>query len=193
MTEISTFDAQCELAALVYQAGQGPDSVLLKFAVSLQARGLRPVGLVQRGHHDAGAAMLPAWMIHTGADVDLFQDQAEYTSGRRLDLDRLAQVRREMMTAVDRGADLLIANRFGRREQQGRGLAQLIEHALRADVPVVVPVPAFRFADWISYVEGMCVKLPCDYASLAAWWSHINHRTGRAPEPVQRSVCEALK
>lgn len=193
MTKTSMFDAQCELAALVYQSGQDPDSVLLTFATGLQARGLRPVGLVQRGHHDAGAAMLPAWMIHTGADVDLFQDKAAYTRGRRLDLDKLVRVRREMMAAVDRGADLLIVNRFGRQEQQGRGLAQLIEHALRADVPVVVPVPAFRFSDWIGYVEGMCVKLPCDLASLATWWSQISDRSGRAVEPVQRNFCEALK
>jgi len=46
-----------------------------------------------------------------------------------------------MTAAIDRGADVLIRQSVRAQEQQGRGLARLIEHALDADVPVVVPVP----------------------------------------------------
>jgi hypothetical protein len=187
------FDAQSDVAALIYQVDQDPDGLLLDFVGDLQGRGLRPVGLVQRGHHDVGSAALPARMIHRGVDVDLFQQAATYTRGRRLDLDKLAQARSAMMAAIDEGADLLVVNRFGRQEQQGRGLARLIEHALRADVPVVVPVPAFRFDDWIAYVEGMCVKLSCDRAALEAWWNGLANRGNRATRHVQHNVCEALK
>lgn len=187
------FDAQCDLAALVYEAGQDPDRLLLAFAADLQRQGLRPVGLVQRGHHDAGAAALPALLLHTGEEFDLFQDAAAYTAGRRLDVEKLAQARARMTTAVSEGADLLIVNRFGRQELEGRGLAHLIEHALAADVPVVVPVPAFRFDDWIKYVEGMCVKLACERSALDAWWARVIDRDGRTLPPVQHNVCEALK
>ncbi len=41
------FDAQCDLAALVYEADQDPDAVLRDFASGLNARGFRVVGLVQ--------------------------------------------------------------------------------------------------------------------------------------------------
>ncbi|MGB3865003.1 MAG: DUF2478 domain-containing protein [Xanthobacteraceae bacterium] len=187
------FDAQCDVAALVYEAHQQPDGVLRDFVADVQEAGLRPVGLIQSGHHDIGAVAMPALMIHSGARVDLFQDAAAYSRGRRLDLDRLTAARAEMTAAIDRGADVLIVNRFGRQEQQGRGLARLIEHALAADVPVVVPVPAFRFGDWIAYVEGMCVKLPCDGAALRTWWNGLSHRDGRARRPIQHNVCEVLK
>ncbi len=187
------FDAQCDVAALVYEVQQQPDSVLLDFAAMLKAAGMRAVGLVQSGHHNAGAPQMPATMIHSGEHVDLFQEAAAYSRGRRLDLDKLAGVRAALMAAVDEGADLLIVNRFGRQEQQGRGLARLIEHALAADVPVVVPVPAFRFDDWISYIEGMCVKLPCERASLETWWNGLAQRDGRARRHVQHNVCEVLK
>ena len=43
------FDAQCDLAALVYGEGQDPDAVLRDFAAELSARGLRAVGMVQAG------------------------------------------------------------------------------------------------------------------------------------------------
>lgn len=187
------FDAQCDLAALVYEATQDPDRLLLAFAGDKRAQGLRPVGLVQRGHHDVGAAVLPALLLHTGEEFDLFQDAAAYTEGRRLDVGKLAQARARMTDAVSEGADLLIVNRFGRQEMQVRGLAHLIEHALRSNVPVVVPVPAFRFDDWIRYVEGMCVKLACERAVLDAWWASVTDRDGRTPAPVQHNVCEALK
>jgi hypothetical protein len=185
------FDAQCDVAALVYEAHQPPDGVLLDFVAALKARELRPVGLVQFGHHNAGAAELAAMMVHSGERVDLFQEAAAYTQGRRLDLDKLAAARSALMTAIDQGADLLIVNRFGRQEQQGRGLARLIEYALAADVPVVVPVPAFRFDDWIAYIEGMCVKLPCDGAALEIWWNGLAQRD--RTRHVQHNACEVLK
>jgi len=187
------FDAQCDVAALVYQAHQQPDGVLLDFVANVKAAGLRPVGLVQFGHHNAGAAELAAMMIHSGERVELFQPASTYLRGRRLDLDKLALARAAMTEAVNRGADVLIVNRFGRQEQQGRGLARLIEHALAADVPVLIPVPEFRFDDWIAYVEGMCVKLPCERAALQTWWNGLSHRDGRARRPIQNNVCEVLK
>ena len=109
------FDAQCDVAALVYEAHQQPDGVLLDFVAVLKAEGQRPVGLVQFGHHNAGAAELSA----------------------------------------------------------------------------VGPVPAFRFDDWIAYIEGMCVKLPCDSASLRTWWNGLAERD--RTRHVQHNACEVLK
>ena len=43
------FDAQCDLAALVYGPEQDPDAVLRGFAADLAARGFRAVGMVQAG------------------------------------------------------------------------------------------------------------------------------------------------
>lgn len=185
------FDAQCDVAALVYEAHQQPDHVLLNFVAALKAEELRPVGLVQIGHHNAGVAELAAMMVHSGERIDLFQEAAAYTQGRRLDLDKLAAARSALMAVIDQGADLLIVNRFGRQEQQGRGLAHLIEYALGADVPVVVPVPAFRFDDWIAYIEGMCVKLPCDGDALTTWWHGLAQRD--RTRHVQHNACEVLK
>ena len=50
------FDAQCDLAALVYDAHQDPDGVLRDFARELNERGFRALGLVQLGHHCVDSA-----------------------------------------------------------------------------------------------------------------------------------------
>ena len=76
------------------------------------------------------------------------------------------------------GADLVIVNRFGRQEREGKGLSYLIERALSADIPVVIAVPSHRFADWIKFADGMSVKLRCDRDSLEAWWGPYARNSG---------------
>jgi hypothetical protein len=44
------FDAQCDLAAIVYTARDDPDRLLLDFVGDLRRDGCRPLGFVQLGH-----------------------------------------------------------------------------------------------------------------------------------------------
>ena len=166
------FDAQCDLAALVYERHEDPDEMLLAFAADLAARGHRAVGLVQRGHHhwDAG---LSALLLHSGEELQLLQDVAACPSGSRLDTSRLREARAQMERAIDRGADVMIVNRFGRQELAANGLWPLIERASHADIPVIIAVPAHRFADWIKFVDGMTVKLYCHRETLDEWWHKV--------------------
>jgi hypothetical protein len=88
--------------------------------------------------------------------------------GCRLDLGQLLNAGAAVASAIDQGADLVIVNRFGRQEREGKGLSYLIERALSADIPVVIAVPSHRFQDWIRFAEGMSVKLHCDPHALNA-------------------------
>jgi Protein of unknown function (DUF2478) len=176
------FDAQCDLAALVYDTDQDPDAVLREFAADLNASGVRTVGMVQAGQ--CADSSLSAVLLHTGEKLLLAQDFDPAARGCRLDLGRL-------QNAATR-VDLLIINRFGKRESAGQGLAHLIERALDADIPVVIAVSAHRFADWIKFAGGMSVKLRCDRHALESWWHRISMRDGGARDP-HKTVCEALK
>jgi hypothetical protein len=186
------FDAQCDLAAVVYERHEDPDGILFAFATDLAARGYRAVGLVQRGHHQLDAG-LSALLLHTGEELQLLQDIDACPAGSRLDTGRLCDAGKQMEHAIDQGADVMIVNRFGRQELEGRGLCPAIERATAADIPVVIAVPAHRFADWIRFVNGMCVKLRCDRDALDEWW----HKTAiRYPGWLGRerdTVCELLK
>jgi nucleoside-triphosphatase THEP1 len=83
-------------------------------------------------------------------------------------------------TALEAGADLVIINRFGKRERDGQGLAYLIERALESDTPVVIAVSSHRFAEWIKFAGGMTVKLACDRHSLDSWWRNVSVRAPSA-------------
>ncbi|MBR0759991.1 DUF2478 domain-containing protein [Bradyrhizobium sp. vgs-9] len=185
------FDAQCDLAALVYEAHQDPDTVLRNFAADLKARGFRVVGMVQAGQ--CADSSLSAVLLHSGETLLLAQDFDPAARGCRLDLARLQNAGMRIADALSHGADLVIINRFGKRERDGKGLTHLIERALDADIPVVIAVGRDHFADWIKFAGGMSVRLGCERDALEAWWHAITAVDSQPRNGSHLTVCEILK
>jgi Protein of unknown function (DUF2478) len=189
-----TFDAQCDLAAVVYGAGDDPDGLLTAFAGDLCRSGRRVVGVTQVGRScrsenpRLGAVVLPEREL-----VPLAEDMRTCAAGCRLDAAQLAGVATRLCDAITDGSDLVIINRFGRTEAQGRGLADLIVRALDADIPVLVAVPEHRFAALIKFSDGMNVRLACRRDALDRWWRSL----GGSPMPRRRgsapTFCEVAK
>ena len=187
------FDSQCDLAALVYEQDQDPDEILRQFASDLNAQGYRAVGLVQLGHHCLDAPTLSAMLVHTGEELQLFQNLGACATGCRLDVGQLLDAGAQVASAIDQGADLVIVNRFGRQEREGKGLSFLVERALSADIPVVIAVPSHRFADWIRFADGMSVKLRCHREALDVWWRAVSTRNAELIKQKHQTVCEVFK
>lgn len=187
------FDSLCDLAALVYERDQDPDELLRRFAFDLKARGYRVVGLVQTGHHCVDAPRLSAMLVHSGEELQLLQDLGSCATGCRLDVGQLLDAGAQVASAIDDGADLVIVNRFGRQEREGKGLSYLIERALSADIPVVIAVPSHGFADWIRFADGMSVRLRCDRKTLDEWWNSVSARNSGLVRQDHHTVCEVFK
>ena len=185
------FDAQFDLAALVYGEHQDPDAVLRDFATDLNTKGFRVVGMVQAGQ--CADSSLSAVLVHSGETLLLAQDFDPAATGCRLDLGRLQYAGKRVAEALEAGADLLIVNRFGKRERDGKGLGFLIDRALDADIPVVIAVSDKSFAEWVRFAGGMSVKLACHHTALEAWWRGVSLHDRAAMTPDHTSVCEALK
>jgi hypothetical protein len=190
-----TFDAQCDLAAVVYGPDDDPDRLFIDFAGDLSRSGRRPIGLIQVGRtcraEDPG---LGAVVLPDGDVVSLVEDLPACTAGCRLDAGRLADIAERLAGALAGGSDLVIINRFGRSEAAGGGLADLITRAIGADIPVLVAVPEHRFASLIKFADGMNVRLACRREALDRWWQSVaglparrRQRTGGA------TFCEIWK
>jgi hypothetical protein len=185
------FDAQCDLAAVVYGAGDDPDRLISGFAADLRRAGCRPVGVVQLGRScQADDPRLGVTLLPDGEVVGLALNDAP-TSGCRLDRDRLASLSMRLAAAIEDGADLVIINRFGRSEAEGEGLLDLIPQALGADIPVLIAVPEQRFAAWIKFSEGMNVRLACRRDALDRWWRTVAGAPRNAG--TAETFCEVAK
>jgi hypothetical protein len=180
------FDARCNLAALVYEPHQDPDTILRDFASDLNARGLRAVGMTQAGQ--CADSSLSVVLLHSGEKLLLAEDFDPAASGCRLDVARLQNAGARVGAALEAGADLLIINRFGRRERDGQGLAYLIERARDADTPVVIAVSSARLAEWIEFAGGMTVKLACDRHALDTWWRNVSASVASAINQDRRNA-----
>jgi Protein of unknown function (DUF2478) len=169
-----SFDAQCDLAAIVYGADDDPDRLISGFAADLRRSGRRPVGVVQLGRScradnpRLGVVMLPGDEV-----VRLALHDETNGDGCRLDPDRLATLAVRLAATIEDGADLVIINRFGRSEAEGKGLIDLVPQALEADIPVLIAVPEQRFGAWLRFSEGMNVRLPCRREALDRWWCAV--------------------
>lgn len=190
------FDAQCDLAALVYDDHDNPDAVLRDFAADLRAHGARVVGMVQSGQ--CADSSLSAVLVHSGETLLLAQPPSQTpaspgATGCKLDLSQLQAAGIRVADALAGGADLVVINRFGKRERDGKGLGFVIERALGADIPVVIAVSRASFADWIKFAGGMSVRLACDRHALDAWWRSVSLRAAARTAPDHTTVCEAFK
>jgi hypothetical protein len=190
-----SFDAQCDLAAVVYGADDDPDRLISGFAADLRRSGRRPVGVVQLGRScRAENPRLGVVVLPDGEVVRLAPREAmpaeTFAAGCRLDPDRLAGLACRLAAAIEDGADLVVINRFGRSEAEGKGLIDLIPQALAADIPVLIAVPEQRFAAWIRFSEGMNVRLACRRDALDRWWLSV---TGLARRRGAGTFCEFAK
>jgi glycosyltransferase involved in cell wall biosynthesis len=171
-------DSHPNLAGLIYGDGDAPDPLLRGFAADLLAQGRRVVGLVQSGHRN-GAPRLSATLLHSGEEIELFQDLGPGAQGCRLDAGQLVHAGARIEMALERGADIMILNRFGKLEREGRGLVYLIEKALSAEVPVMMAVADQYIADWTDFSGGIGAKLSCTGAALDNWWKRVYPRPER--------------
>ena len=185
------FDAQCDFASVVYGRDDDPDRLFIDFTRDLCRSGLRPVGVIQSGRNcRTEEPKLRAVILPGGETVGLVADrQACAAGGCRLDDQRLDALAEQLTIAIDDGPDLVVINRFGRAEAEGRGLVKPIAQALEADIPVLIAVPERRFSDWIRFSDGMNVRLPCRREALDRWWRSVAGMSAR-PCPT---FCELAK
>ncbi len=189
------FDAQCDFASVVYGRGDDPDRLFVDFTSDLCRSGVRPVGVIQSGRScRAEEPKLRVVMLPGGETFRLVADKENYDAGGcRLDDQRLGELADRLTAATDDGPDLVVINRFGRAEAEGRGLVKPIAQALKADIPVLIAVPERCFFDWIRFSDGMNVRLPCRREAVDRWWRSVAGTSVRRRQGLAATFCEWAK
>lgn len=159
------------------------DLILASLAADLAIRGIRCCGTVQINSErcDAGPCDMDVRVLPDGPVLRISQDLGPSARGCRLDPDALETAVGLVADRLSSGADLLIVNKFGKHEADGRGFRDVIAEAMAMNLPVLVGLNALNRDAFESFADGLAVELPPEPAALMAW---VSEATAPAKEAV---------
>lgn len=163
------------IAAIVHDRPGAADAVLADFALRQREAGWRVRGLVQLPHdgEHAGKRMTLIDLDDPGRHFPISQDLGSGSSGCCLDPAGVAAASAVLRRVLVEGADLAIANRFGKLEATGHGLADEMLALMAAQVPLVTAVNDRYLEEWRAFTGHTGVELvPCAEA-LEAWFDGL--------------------
>jgi nucleoside-triphosphatase THEP1 len=167
------------MLAFTMAPGRGDTDLLLEgLALQMAARGLRCCGTVQinTARADDRACDMDVRVLPDGPVLRISQDRGPGARGCRLDPGALETAVAMAARRLASGADLLIVNKFGKHEAEGRGFRDVIAEALSRDVPVLVGLNALNRAAFEAFADGQALSLPPDRRALAEWVVSVRDR-----------------
>jgi nucleoside-triphosphatase THEP1 len=161
------------IGAIVYAEGEGPrvDHLLAEVSRALRRDGTRLAGAVQHNTDRADRCRCDMTLedLSSGRLVGISEKRGPQSRGCRLDSFALEEVVGLVGGSLASEPDLVIVNRFGKREADGAGFRPVIEDALARGVAVLVAVSRGNVAAWDDFAGALDLKLDVDVASVLAW------------------------
>ena len=164
---------------IAYTMAQGrgdTDLLLQRLARELSARGVRCSGTVQINTEPddcVGPCDMDVLVLPDGPILRISQDLGPSARGCRLDPAALEQAVAQVGARLTDGADILIVNKFGKHEAEGRGFREVIAEALSTDLPVLVGLNAMNRPAFESFASGLAVELPAELGALLRWVEEV--------------------
>lgn len=161
------------IAVVVYEPGESAvaDACLAMAAHELRDKRMRLAGSVQLTKQRPNRCRCDILLedLATGSLIELSEDRGPEARGCHLSPSALEEAVGLAVAAVEGGAELLIINRFGKREAEGHGFRQAIERAVERDIPVLVLVCRSHLDAWVEFGGGLEARLPLATDAVVAW------------------------
>lgn len=157
--------------------GQGTGDLLLaQVAARLKAMGWPLAGVIQQNTETdpSRPCDMDLVVLQGMARLRISQDLGAMSQGCRLDpaaLERAVGLVEATLNQVP--PRLLIVNKFGRQEAEGRGFRPLIGQALGLGVPVLTLVAPEHRQAFDAFADGMADILPPEVDAVLGWCRHV--------------------
>ena len=171
-----------QIAYTVITGLDGADRLLADLAGTLGASGWRTCGVVQVNVRtwDDHRCDMDVQVLPAGQTIRISQSLGRMAKGCRLDPSALAQAVADTEAQLSTGADVLIINKFGKHEAEGRGFRGLIAEALGQGVPVVLSVNEKNLGGFLAFSQGLATQVAADVPSLRCWLETLSGKTQAA-------------
>ncbi|TMV07890.1 DUF2478 domain-containing protein [Ruegeria sediminis] len=147
------------------------DRLLSAAAERLLANGFALAGVVQSNTEcaDDRRCDMDLRVLPDGGTIRISQSLGAMARGCRLDAAALEQAVAEVTASLDDAPQLLIVNKFGKHEADGRGFRPVIAEALARDIPVLVGVNGLNEGRFLEFTDGAAKKMPADPEAIEDW------------------------
>jgi nucleoside-triphosphatase THEP1 len=144
------------LTGLIYGDGPAFDPVIASLVRQWQAEGLRLAGVVQLNEPREGRRRCDMILedLSSGRRIPISENRGALARGCHLDHEALARILVNVHHSLSAGADLLVVNKFGREEVEGRGFVEIIAAAMEHAIPAVIGVPMRNLAAFRLFGDG---------------------------------------
>jgi hypothetical protein len=144
------------VGVLLYDGSVEVDPVLAAGVALVRARGIRVGGQLQHFGERLPNGKRSMWLedIATGAMIRLDRPRGRGAVACMLDPDALAQAAYALQRSIAGGVDLLVINRFGNAEADGRGTRAEFADAICAGAAVLVAVRYNLLDDLEGFLGG---------------------------------------
>lgn len=150
----------------------GGDVLLAELAHTLLAQGARLAGAIQHNVETSGQIRcdMTLEILGQGNEIRISQRLGAGARGCRLDPAGLEQTVGLVEATLSAPRDLLIINKFGKQEIDGRGFRPVIARALSQDVPVLISVPEAHRGAFAAFAGDLAQEVPARITALHAWY-----------------------
>lgn len=135
----------------------------------LQNQGLKVDGLLNKLDPQRGYLNDTLCAIADGREYVILQRLGESSTACRLDSVALAEASQVITQALDRGVDLVVFNKFGHAEAEGRGMINEFSRAVGESVPILTTVHQKYLEAWRSFSGELALEVAADAQALLAW------------------------
>ncbi|MGI9402796.1 MAG: DUF2478 domain-containing protein [Rhizobiaceae bacterium] len=158
-------------AAIRFEKRGQADLILQAVARHLAGNNVGIEGYFQHNVNAGEDRRTDLWLedISTGEKLRISQALGPGSKGCRLDPQALAEACGRMEKRLHSGTELLILNRFGKDEFDGRGMRSVIVRAMEMQVPVLVAVSDLYFDGWLEFCGSEFVNLPPNQEAVLNW------------------------
>lgn len=157
--------------ATITLPGRGEtDRLLASVAARLQGQGVALAGAVQFNLDCGDECEMEVQVLPDGPVIGISQSLGPGSQGCRLDAGALETAVAEVAARMA-GARLLIVNKFGKHEAEGRGFRGLIGSALEGGMPVLIGVNAMNMQAFQAFAGEMAEPVLPD--TLDAWLAEV--------------------
>jgi len=180
-----------QIGLITHEDGLVRDLLIAECAAALAALGYRLGGVVQSNPHREGRRRCDMYVkdLLGGDEVKISLDRGNEARGCRLDQDAFARIDAWIERAVLEHVDLVVINKFGKEEAQGRGLRSVIAEALIAEIPLIIGVSEHNLDDFLAFAGESAIRMKPDVEAITAWCRNaIERRAHGRCEPGLPSV-----